>query len=112
MAAIDPEQYQQRLDRISELFSGLVSHAETTAQHRCPYRDRHDHCTAMFTCKNQRTEPDDPGVLLCGHDGVLDYRDAWESHPRNRERMKRRIEDIRIEGQRRRAGDGEDSHSA
>ena len=54
---------------------------------------------------------DDPRSLVCGHDGVLDYRDAWESHPRNRERMKRRIEAIRIEGQRRRAEDDAGSDS-
>ncbi|GMQ94244.1 MAG: hypothetical protein BMS9Abin12_1730 [Acidimicrobiia bacterium] len=103
MSEIETNDYQERLDRISELFAGLVAQAESVSQYRCPYRDRNDHCTAMFTCRNQQPINDDPEVLDCGNDGTFDYSDAWQSHPRNRDRMKHKIETIRLEGQRRRA---------
>ena len=103
MSRIDPGEYQERLDRITEVFAGMVAHADETAPYRCPYRDRHDLCTALFKCRNQREADDDPDTLMCGHDGTFDYRDAWEAHPRNRERMKRKIAAIRSEGKRRRA---------
>ena len=103
MSEIDPAEYQERLDRISDIFAGMVSHAETTTQHRCPYRDRHDHCTALFACRNQQPNQGDLETLICGHDGVFDYRDAWESHPRNQERMQRKIRNIRLKAQHRRS---------
>ncbi len=102
MPQIDRDDFQERLDRIAELFAGMVAHAETTSQYRCPYRDRHDHCTALFNCRNQQPVQHDPDILVCGHDGTFDYRDAWQTHPRNRERMKRKIAAIRLEGELRR----------
>jgi hypothetical protein len=95
--------YQERLDRISNLFVELVSHAETVSQHRCPYRDRDDCCTAMFLCRNQQVVDDGTDVFICGHEGTFDYRDAWQSHPRNHERMKRKIKAVRLEAMQRRA---------
>jgi hypothetical protein len=95
--------YQERLDRISNLFGELVSHAEVVSQHRCPYRDRDDCCTAMFLCRNQQVADDGTDVFICGHEGTFDYRDAWQSHPRNHERMKRKIKAVRLEAMQRRA---------
>lgn len=94
MATVDPQDFQERLDRISAIFGEMVTHAEEQSLTRCPYRDRHDLCTALFGCRNQLSEGDAED-LQCGHDGGFDYRDAWESHPRNKERMLDRIAGIR-----------------
>ncbi len=102
MSQIEASEYQERFDRITELFAGMIAHAEATSRYRCPYRDRHDQCTALFKCRNQQPLGDDPGTLTCGHDGTFDYRDAWQAHPRNRDRMKRKIAAIRLEGEVRR----------
>lgn len=94
--------YQERLDRIGELFAGIVSHAEASSLVRCPYRDRHDLCTAQFRCRNQIPVAGDEASLACGHDGKFDYRTAWESHPRSHERAKAKVEDIKQEAAARR----------
>ena len=92
---IDPQEIRKRLVRISEIFAGVVGHAERVSRERCPYRDRLDRCTALFRCRNQRADSADPEVLLCGHDGELDYRTAWETDARARERVKGKIATIR-----------------
>ncbi len=76
---IDREAFQQRLDRITELFAGMVEHADELSKRRCPYKNRHDQCTARFGCRNQRP-PRAPGELqaCAARDGDLDYRSAWE----------------------------------
>ena len=79
MAEITPEEIQQRFDRLTEIFSGIVTQADAQACSRCPYRDRHDVCTAKFRCHNQvakEGDTDDEKVLTCGHNGVFDYRSA------------------------------------
>lgn len=96
---IDPAEYQKRLDRMTEMFSDMVSHAETVSQFRCPYRDKHDRCTAEFTCRNQT---DDEDTVRCGHDGQFDYRSAWESQPKSHARAKRKIAAIKDEAAARR----------
>ena len=87
------EEYQKRLDKISELFSSMVNHADVQAMHRCPYKNRFDQCTAKFGCRNQRKPPStglagkqargrvtpEEGLLLCGGDDKIDYRTAWET---------------------------------
>ncbi len=96
MAGIRPEEVQKRFDRLTEIFGGIVEHADLQASLRCPYRDRHDLCTAKFHCKNQTPAGDAAdGDLSCSHDGRFDYRSAWESDPRTGERARRRIETIR-----------------
>ena len=96
--------FQERLDRIGQIFSDLVAHAEVTSRQRCPYRDRHDLCTALFRCRNQLDFQDDPGRLSCGHDGTFDYRTAWEAHPRARVRAREKIATIQREAEFRRGG--------
>lgn len=77
---IDPEAFRQRLDRISEIFAGMVTHAGEQAQHRCPYKDRRDQCTAQFSCRNQGTASQAGGLPSCtAPDGQLDYRSAWQT---------------------------------
>ncbi len=102
MPKLDPEEAQKRMDRISEMFSEMVSHAETLSQTRCPYRDRNDHCTADFRCRNQKPPAADDTPHSCGHDGKFDYRSAWESRPLERERIKKKVRDIRDGAARRR----------
>ena len=109
MPKIDKAAYQQRLDRITELLSGIVAHAADQARERCPYRDRHDECTAAFRCRNQRPPAAAGAREQCGHDGVFDYRSAWESDPESLDRARARIDSVKdAAGQRRRGGgDGE-----
>jgi len=79
---IDPDEYQKRLDRLSEILGGIAGHADVQATFRCPYKNRFDQCTAHFGCRNQR-KPQAPGDLMrCGGDDQLDYRPAWEEDQR------------------------------
>jgi hypothetical protein len=77
MQKIDPDQWQQRLDRITELFTGMVIHAEELSLSRCPYKDRNNGCTAHFGCRNQRRRQGE--LPLCVGDDKLNYRSAWET---------------------------------
>ena len=79
MRKINPEEYQKRLDKISELFAGMVTHADELSMKRCPYKNRFDQCTAQFGCRNKR-KPLAPGQLpVCANDDKLDYRKAWQT---------------------------------
>jgi hypothetical protein len=79
MRKIDPEEYRKRLDKITELFAGMVTHADTLSTMRCPYKNRFDQCTAQFGCRNKR-KPTNPGELpICVSDDKLDYRKAWQT---------------------------------
>ena len=101
--------YQERLDRIGEIFKDLVAHAEVSSRTRCPYRDRHDLCTALFRCRNQLASPTEADQLTCGHDGTFDYRTAWEAHPRAKDRAKEKIATIKRDAEAlRRAGSEEE----
>ena len=111
MSGADMQAYQERLDRITEIFSGLVAHAEVSSRTRCPYRDRNDVCTALFRCRNQLDSPADPHLLTCGHDGTFDYRSAWEAHPRSRDRAKEKIATIKREAEARRRNHTEEEPS-
>ena len=88
---------------MTELFSGIVGHAQNISLFRCPYRDRRDHCTAEFLCSNQEDGPDG-ARSVCGHDGALDYRSAWESKPKSVDYARDKIRQIRREAAERRAG--------
>ena len=82
MVPIDPGEYQKRLDKLTSMLGDIVQHADTQAQSRCPYKNRHGECTAQFGCRNQRKNPQAGGALLCVGDDQLDYRSAWESEKR------------------------------
>ena len=84
---LDADAWQERLDRLSALLEPIANHANTQATWRCPYKNRHNRCTAEFGCRNQRLAADDDlGVaekirqhrFLCSGDDKLDYRSAWE----------------------------------
>ena len=76
---IDRHVYQERLDRIGEIFSTMMTTVEDLTGRRCPYKNRFDQCTAQFGCRNQR-QPEDPTQLkVCGGDDKLDYRSAWDT---------------------------------
>lgn len=102
MSKIDPEEYKKRLERMTELFADMVKEADRKSQTRCPYRNRHDECTAAIRCRNQRPPRQDGGSQLCGHDGGLDYRSAWESDPNAYPRAKERVERVKTEAAKRR----------
>ncbi len=103
MSDSDLEAYRERLDRMAAIFTDIVSHAEESMVNRCPYRDRHDLCTALFRCRNQLPVADaESDDLACGHDGTFDYRSAWESNPRAVKRTRERIVRIRRDAEQRR----------
>ena len=76
MQKIDKREYQKRLDRVTEMFAGMVSRADELSTCRCPYKNRFDECTAKFECRNQRRPCREEGLLMCGGDDQLDYRSA------------------------------------
>ena len=78
MKKIDKAEYEKRLSKITQIFEELVVHADEQATYRCPYKNRFDHCTAKFGCRNQRKIDEGTG-LLCVGDDKLDYRSAWET---------------------------------
>ena len=78
MKKIDKADYEKRLSKITQIFEELVVHADEQATYRCPYKNRFDHCTAKFGCRNQRKIDEGTG-LLCVGDDKLDYRSAWEA---------------------------------
>ncbi len=77
MKKIDKTEYEKRLNKITQIFEELVVHADEQSTYRCPYKNRFDHCTAKFGCRNQRKIDEGTG-LLCVGDDKLDYRSAWE----------------------------------
>ncbi len=104
MRKISQQEYQERLDRLTEIFSGIVSHADEQAQSRCPYRDRDDRCTAAFKCRNQVPSDVEGEPATCGHDGAFDYRLAWETDPGAHDRAKKRLGEIQRSAAARRGG--------
>ena len=104
MPKISQEEYQQRLDRLTEIFSDIVSHADVQATQRCPYRDVRDRCTAAFSCRNQIPAADKGEPATCGHDGTFDYSEAWEADPGAEERARKKLRGIRQNAAARREG--------
>ena len=102
MSEQNRQAFEERLDRIAGILSGIVAHAEVSSRTRCPYRDRHDRCTALFRCRNQMANGADPDHMSCGHDGAFDYRTAWETDARAGHRVRKRIASIREEAESRR----------
>ena len=104
MPKITRQDYQRRLDRLTEIFSDIVSHADEQATQRCPYRDARDRCTAAFSCANQIPAAAKGEPATCGHDGTFDYSLAWETDPAAKERAKKRLGTIRQDAAARRSG--------
>ncbi|MDP6475986.1 MAG: hypothetical protein QF449_02000 [Alphaproteobacteria bacterium] len=102
MSKVDRKEIDKRMARISDIFSEMVAHAESLSRTRCPYRDRFDHCTAEFRCRNQNPPAAEDARHPCGHDGDFDYRSAWESQPLAHERAKKKVTKIRRDATRRR----------
>jgi len=73
------EEYESLLDRIEAIFTGIVEHAQEQSYTRCPYRTREDECTARFCCGNRQSGLSGADGPLCGHEGGLDYRNAWKT---------------------------------
>ena len=76
---IDPAAWQERLDRVTDLFSSMIEVADELSTRRCPYKNRLDECTAQFGCRNQRPPARPGGLKICAGDDKLDYRGAWET---------------------------------
>lgn len=91
MAKIDPEDFARRVEKISGIFENIVDQAQTQSLTRCPYKNMHDQCTAKFGCQNQRKPPVSGDPLLCGHDGKLNYRSAWEEDPDLKEKVRKQL---------------------
>jgi hypothetical protein len=78
MQKIDRDEYQQILNRLMEILSGMAAHADELSIRRCPYKNRFNQCTAQIGCRNKR-KSNVPGSLpVCAGDDKLDYRKAWE----------------------------------
>ncbi|MBL8174757.1 MAG: hypothetical protein JNK48_08805 [Bryobacterales bacterium] len=78
MQKIDPKEYQKRLDTLSEILNGIAHRADELSQQRCPYKNRHNQCTASFGCRNKRKPSTEGELPRCAGDDKLDYRKAWE----------------------------------
>jgi len=76
---IDPAEYSERVDRITDLFSSMMDTANELVTRRCPYKNRFDECTANFGCRNQRKPETSGGLKRCASDDKLDFRSAWET---------------------------------
>jgi hypothetical protein len=79
MQKISQEEFQKRLDQISELFAAMVAHADHQSTLRCPYKNRFNQCTASFGCRNKRKPDAEGGLPVCAGDDKLNYRSAWDS---------------------------------
>jgi predicted RecB family nuclease len=75
---------QSAFDQMNQLLTRLVAQAEQLSLQRCPYKNRFDHCTAEFRCRNQlrlvvtESGVSEPAPMACTGDDKLDYRPAWE----------------------------------
>lgn len=76
---IDPVVVQASFDRLSSIFAEMMVTVADISTRRCPYKDKTDHCTAKFGCRNQRRPTEPGGLRVCGGDDRLDYRSAWET---------------------------------
>jgi hypothetical protein len=80
----DGDDYKKSMESISGIFTDIAGVAEAQSQQRCPYRNRHDHCTGLFICGHQApVAGDDPAVLICTHAGGNDYAMLWTQDARD-----------------------------
>ncbi|MDX1982880.1 MAG: hypothetical protein SFV51_21600 [Bryobacteraceae bacterium] len=76
---MDPKEYKERMDRLYDILSGIAAHAGEQSKFRCPYKNRHDQCTANFGCRNKRKPRKEGEPPACASDDKLNYRGAWEN---------------------------------
>jgi hypothetical protein len=76
---VDPQEFQKRLDQLTQILTEIVVNADKLSTCRCPYKNRFDQCTAQFGCRNQRRSHEPGRPPLCAGDDKLDYRAAWET---------------------------------
>ncbi len=76
---IDRREYEKRLARMTEIFAEIMQKADEVSTYRCPYKNRWEHCTAKFGCRNQRPPTVASQSSLCVAEDELDYRSAWET---------------------------------
>ena len=95
---IDKSEYEKRLARMTSILQGIAGHAEEQAKFRCPYKDAKHQCTAKFSCRYQRQSAGGER-LVCSHNDEFDYRNAWESDPREFDELR---QSMRSEKERRR----------
>ena len=97
MAGPSKKDYQQRLDKLTEMFADILGDAQeqVQGQGRCPYRSAKDLCTAKFGCANRENPGAKDAEPICAHDGTLDFRNAWESRPESYQKTKDKIEQVR-----------------
>lgn len=79
MEKISKRDYEERLERITEIFSAMIRHTEDCLKERCPYKNRLGRCTAKLNCRNQVKSTIKGELCLCVGDDRLDYRSAWKT---------------------------------
>ena len=89
MKKIDRQAYDKSLEKLGEIYGGIADHAKEQARYRCPYKNKHDQCTAKFGCRYQRPDGD---IILCASDDKLDYRNAWEVDPSGYQNMRQQLQ--------------------
>ena len=90
MQKIDPAEFQQRLDRLADIFGQMVQHAQVQSRQRCPYKNKDTRCTALFGCRYQQASADD--LPICNSNDALDYRSAWETDGADPQRMRHQLD--------------------
>jgi hypothetical protein len=81
METIERKDVQERFDRITEIFSDMVTKAQKSSLRRCPYKNRFSECTAKFQCALQGAAPGERGLLPCLGDDKFGYCEAWTDQP-------------------------------
>ncbi|MFN7993686.1 MAG: hypothetical protein U0Q18_08805 [Bryobacteraceae bacterium] len=71
MQNVDPAECRERFDQLTQVLARIVLRAEEASTRRCPYRNRHDQCTASFGCRNKRKCAG--GLPVCAGDQFLTY---------------------------------------
>jgi hypothetical protein len=66
------EGYRGRLDELSAILESIMETFEDLRTKRCPYRDKHDRCTAKFVCRNRHEPPVEGERMFCGVDEQID----------------------------------------
>jgi hypothetical protein len=92
------DEYKESMESIGDIFTDIAGVVEAQAKLRCPYRNRHDRCTALFVCGHQEPAPDEkpqkahdeeprkargetPPKPACTHLGGNDYAMQWTQDP-------------------------------